>query len=523
MKGHRLFGRRPIHYAAREGHPQVVEVLLEAGADPTRGLWPNREASSPLALARDRGHDEVVRVIEEWLHQRRGTTSRGEQLGQAAAEGDIDRVRAMVEEDRDVLNETDEGGGNTALHHAARNGDQDLARLLVEAGIEVDRRNHEGEKELHRALFRSNRPLRDQPGDVAIARLLIEHGAEVDIWVVSALGDAETVERMLKENAELANFRCGRVNNKNASTYPLGVAAREGHIEVVKLLLDHGADPDGKCHRQGALIHVAGPLAYAIERGHFEVANLLIDRGAAVDAPANDSELGVPDEALLSGNQDLIDRVVVGGGRPMMWTYMKAKQYCVIAELLDRAMAVREAGFLAQDRSEGVIRQAMRWGLSFGDANVVSMVLRCKPDFDSDYWFECLRWGLQSGSSDTVRLILDYGIDANIRGPERSTLLHWVGGAYDEREGRWSNDQSTMIELSQTLLSCGADLNTCDDELCSTPLGWHARYGHEEVVAFLIERGAAKNLPSDHAWATPLAWAEKRGHGEIVEMLQGNR
>ena len=64
------------------------------------------------------------------------------------------------------------------------------------------------------------------------------------------------------------------------------------------------------------------------------------------------------------------------------------------------------------------------------------------------------------------------------------------------------------------------DLTARDDHLCSTPLGWAAKYGQLEVVRFLLAQGAPKSLPDDPAWAAPLAWAKKRGHEEIVRLLE---
>jgi hypothetical protein len=71
-------------------------------------------------------------------------------------------------------------------------------------------------------------------------------------------------------------------------------------------------------------------------------------------------------------------------------------------------------------------------------------------------------------------------------------------------------------------LDHGAELNTRDEEYCSTPLGWAARCGKTPMVEFLLLRGARPNLPDDSphlAWATPLQWALRRGHDEIVRLL----
>ena len=63
-------------------------------------------------------------------------------------------------------------------------------------------------------------------------------------------------------------------------------------------------------------------------------------------------------------------------------------------------------------------------------------------------------------------------------------------------------------------------LDARDDDICSTPLGWAAKFGKKEMVELLLDRGARPNLPDDPPWATPLEWARRRGHDQIVELLE---
>ena len=56
--------------------------------------------------------------------------------------------------------------------------------------------------------------------------------------------------------------------------------------------------------------------------------------------------------------------------------------------------------------------------------------------------------------------------------------------------------------------------------LCSTPLGYAAKFGQIAMVEFLLARGARPSLPDDPPWATPLEWAARRGHDKIVRLLR---
>jgi ankyrin repeat protein len=64
-----------------------------------------------------------------------------------------------------------------------------------------------------------------------------------------------------------------------------------------------------------------------------------------------------------------------------------------------------------------------------------------------------------------------------------------------------------------------ADINARDEDICSTPLGWAAKYGQLEMAKFLLSHGAVAVHPDDPPWATPLAWATRRGHTTIGQLL----
>src|ERR1700739_2262949 len=62
---------RGLHYAVLRRDGPTVKLLMEAGADARKGIWPNRDATSALTLARDREYSEIVAIIEEEERLRR--------------------------------------------------------------------------------------------------------------------------------------------------------------------------------------------------------------------------------------------------------------------------------------------------------------------------------------------------------------------------------------------------------------------------------------------------------------------
>ena len=106
-------------------------------------------------------------------------------------------------------------------------------------------------------------------------------------------------------------------------------------------------------------------------------------------------------------------------------------------------------------------------------------------------------------------LLMNYGVTANDANGMGMTTLHILVGMGTTEAASW-------------LLDRGADINRRDHEFESTPLAWAARVGRREMVELLLSRGALRSLPDDEAWSLPVAWARRRGHTQIVQMLGVN-
>lgn len=209
-------------------------------------------------------------------------------LLEAAYRGDADEVAALLRAGAKPDEANDFGA--TPLGEAARRGDTEVLKLLLKAGADPENANAEGETALMRVA---------RTGNLEAAKLLLKHGAKVDarekwggqtalIWA-AAQNHPQMVRFLASKGADVnarsavrdwprrmtAEERPKDLNRGGMSA--LHFAAREGHIETVKTLLELGAeidftDPDGST-----------PLIVALMNGHWDTAKLLIESGADVN------------------------------------------------------------------------------------------------------------------------------------------------------------------------------------------------------------------------------------------------
>jgi len=129
-----LRGYTALHYAAHQGHVEVVRFLYEAGA---RKYECGEDGSVPMRLAVRAGHVEVVRLLfEVGAHKDASNVSGWCPMHEAVGVGNVEVVRLLCEARAEI-----EGGGarcQTPLGLAVFFGHSQIARLLLDAGAQKD-------------------------------------------------------------------------------------------------------------------------------------------------------------------------------------------------------------------------------------------------------------------------------------------------------------------------------------------------------------------------------------------------
>jgi len=168
-------------------------------------------------------------------------------------------------------------------------------------------------------------------GHPELAEIFVRHGAKADVFEASALGDEETVRRLVAGDRNLVNAFAAD------GFYPLGLAAFFGHraivefllkngaevktaarnaqrvtalhgavarrdVQIVKMLLDAGADPNARQERGFA------PLHDAAANGHAALVDLLLKHGARADAKVDDGKTP-GDMAAERGHDEIAEKL----------------------------------------------------------------------------------------------------------------------------------------------------------------------------------------------------------------------
>jgi ankyrin repeat protein len=314
----------------------------------------------------------------------------------------------------------------------------------------------------------------------------------VDICTAASIGDLEKVRELLDQDPSLANRVSDCVTGYLGSGAPLKNAAARGHIEIVKLLLQRGADPN--LPEEGIAPHGHALYSAAANR-HYEIAKLLLEHGANPSA-AVESSADCLSRAIMNADQKMID---------LLASYGAARSVEIMAYHgdLHTAAAVFAANPALADDPDALANAAAE-----GQDAFVRLMLRYRPDLPRRLTFP--GWAVGAKTRALNELLFEHGMNPSQPDWLGITPLHHLARKGD-------------VETATIFLEHGADLHARDEDICSTPLGWAAKFGKTTMVELLLKHGARPNTPDDlpdWAWATPLAWATRRGHAEVVDLLK---
>lgn len=294
-----------MNWAVQAGHIEIAKLLLERGA---KVDLPNREGRTALSIAVSAGRADMVRLL-----LKNGATipdpSQDQQILKnytllmvSARQGYTEIARLLIEHGQDVNARTPDG--DTALIIAAGQGRTDVARLLIEKGAKINVQNNTGVTPLLAASSTK------RPELVALLKAGgVESNVNLDLVDAITANDADKIKALLAAGAD-ANFTLRGDNGKDSAP-PLLMATEKQNLEIVKLLLDKGANPN--------LANEAGvtSLTKAVELNNLDLVTSLLAKGADpnkdFDARQQVSVLSPLHLAAANGNVLIVSALIRAG------------------------------------------------------------------------------------------------------------------------------------------------------------------------------------------------------------------
>ena len=363
------FGATPLLAAVQTGNREVIDVLLNAGADINQrshwwaggfGVLDNDGGLAPYLIERGA-------VVDAYA---------------AARLGMLERLKTLIADDPAVVHMRG-GDGQTPLHVASS---IEIAELLLAHGADIDARDVDHESTPAQYL------LRDRPH---VAKYLVSRGCRTDILMLAALGDLDGVRRVL-----------------DADPAAIGVSVSAEHFPM------YNPHAGGTIY-QWVLGRRKTPHLVAREFGHQDVFDWLMSR-----SPDNVKLV----QACMVGDEALADTLVAQRpDRPLVLT--PGEQRAVVDAAEDNNLAavrvMLRVGWPPDARGAHG-STALHFAAWHGNAAMAREILTHHPPLeaaDADYHMSPLGWALHGSQHGWFSKTGDYGavvealLDAGAKAP----------------------------------------------------------------------------------------------------------
>lgn len=360
------------------------------------------------------------------------------------------------------------------LIRATKDGTPEEVASLLSSGANVNARDKEGHTPLMYAAML---------GRLEVVQQLLDKGADVN--AITRTGSTALEYAALGLDRDLAKSLHQRITNpfsRDVVGWIQKVNRRKCHLQVMKFLLEKGADPNA-----------GSPLSTAGMKGDMEAVKLLLDAG--VDPNAEEG-LGLK-LAVTKGEARAVHVFVEKGANER--TLSEALAPAAYNGRLEAVRLLLDKGADPNFKDGQPLKSA-----SFnGHLGVVKLLMERGADVKADSG-KALANAVRGGHAGVAKLLLEAGAEIvpNQRGFFQAALIP------SAKEGH-----TDMVKL---LLDKGVDVNARFGAFQRTALMNAAEKGHEETVKILLQGGAEVNV-KDKYGRTALMDADRKVLGLLLD------
>jgi ankyrin repeat protein len=417
----------------------------------------------------------------------------------AAKHGQLGVMQLLIQRGADA-NAPGSGSGDTALHLAAWEGQEQAAAFLLGQGAQSTHRGEDGATPLILACDK---------GHLGVLRMLVHHLGKQELEATDKEGLTALHYAALCGNEECVSFLLGQGAQANSrdkdGTTPSILACEKGHMGVVRLLLQHM----GKQALQETDNEGKAALHYAAEYGHEETVSFLLLQGA--QANSKDENGATPFMMACEYGEIDVMKVLLQhvGPEALQETDDKGRTAIHFAAYRgheDIVTFLLGQGAQANSRDKSGTTLLMS-ACGEGQTGVVKLLLQhvglqALQETD-EHGLTALHYAAMWGHGETVTFLLGQGAQANSRDEGGMTPF-------------MSACANGVVEMLGQHIGPEAMQETDNDG--ATALHLAAYWGHEKTAAFLISQGAQCNSRNADG-VTPLLWACRQGRKGVVRLL----
>ena len=327
--------------------------------------------------------------------------------------------------------------------------------------------------------------------------------------VAAENGNIDCVKIILKYKADIES---GGDDNPKGYT-PLFMAAANGHVDVLSYLVENGADVNSR------LIDNLTPLMAAILNSQVNTAVFLIEHGAKLDIRDRRRGYTAAHYAAFhySDSCDVLSCLVKNGAdvnahASEKWESLTPVMLAIKNGHLNAAVfLIKHIADVNVEGSDG--KTALHYAVQHYDSShhsewceVFSCVIKNGADINA-----CakghntpLMLAISHGNLNAAMFLIKHGADVNVQDRDGKTALHYAVQHYD------SSHHSEWCEVFSCLIKNGADINACAKDNY-TPLMLAITSCHLSAVIFLTEHGTDVNIQNRDG-KTALHFAVQRYH-----------